>query len=164
MTKISIPIRYAPTILTNRDRKSQIRAIQRSRKLYKKHMYYSRPRVPSFPHKTSKHIQNARRMYKLDRIVPNKALSIATGCSIPALKEIVRKGEGAYYSSGSRPNQSAQSWGYARLASSVTGGNASVVDFHILEDGCKCNSRVLQLAKERIKKGLRKTRKILINK
>ena len=47
---------------------------------------------------------------------------------------------GAYHSSGSRPNQSKESWGYARLASAITGGPASKVDArslaHLLEEGC----------------------------
>lgn len=72
----------------------------------------------------------------MDKIVPNKELSNATGCSIAALKQIIRKGEGAYFSSGSRPNQTAQSWGVARLASSITGGKAAAVDYSILEKGC----------------------------
>ena len=46
--------------------------------------------------------------------------------------EIVKKGQGAYYSSGSRPNQTGHSWGRARLASSITGGKASAVDYKIL--------------------------------
>ena len=56
-----------------------------------------------------------------------------TGCQLSALKQIVKKGEGAYYSSGSRPNQTPQSWGLARLASSLTGGKSAAVDFNILE-------------------------------
>ena len=44
---------------------------------------------------------------------------------------------GAYFSSGSRPNQTPHSWGYARLASSITGNNASIVDYKILKKGCK---------------------------
>jgi hypothetical protein len=169
----SMPLRYAPKTLSTRDIKAQIRAIHRSRKLYKKHRQsntkgsshrfwksLNRPHVSSFPHKTSRHIQNAKKIYNLDRIVPDESLSKATGCSISALQAIVKKGEGAYYSSGSRPNQTPQSWGYARLASSVTGGNASIVDYNILEQGCKCTSLALKLAKERKKKGLRKTRKI----
>jgi len=64
------------------------------------------------------------------------------------LSEIVRKGEGAYYSSGSRPNQTPQSWAYARLASAITGGKAAKVDYHILEKGCKPDSKALKLAKK----------------
>ena len=87
-------------------------------------------------------------MYKVDSIVPSKELSLKTNCSINALKQIVKKGEGAYYSSGSRPNQTARSWGIARLASSITGGKASAVDYHILEKGCNHKtSKAFHLAK-----------------
>ena len=64
----------------------------------------------------------------------NKELIDNTGCSNSILKKIVNKGIGAYYSSGSRPNQTAKSWGMARLASAITGGPASKVDFHLLKD------------------------------
>lgn len=37
------------------------------------------------------------------------------GLPYKALKEVFEKGEGAYYSSGSRPNQTASSWAYGRL-------------------------------------------------
>jgi len=77
-------------------------------------------------------------MYQLDHILPDKAMAKATGCPLKVLEGIVKKGEGAYYSSGSRPNQTAQSWAYARLASAVTGGPASVVDFHLVS---KCNPK-----------------------
>ena len=87
-------------------------------------------------------------MYKIDKITPSKELAAATGCSVSALKAIVRKGEGAYYSSGSRPNQSAQSWGLARLASSLTSGKAAAVDYHILEAGCDHNKKAFILAKK----------------
>jgi hypothetical protein len=53
---------------------------------------------------------------------------------------------GAYYSSGSRPNQTAESWGKARLASSITGGKASKVDFHIIKDGCNHTKKAYKLA------------------
>ena len=66
--------------------------------------------------------------------VPSKKLSTATGCSIKVLKKIVNKGQGAYYSSGSRPNQTPQSWGYARLASSLTAGKAATVDVNIINN------------------------------
>ena len=43
------------------------------------------------------------------------------------------------------------SWGIARLASSLTGGNASAIDYK-LEEGCKPNSKPLVLAKKRCKR------------
>jgi hypothetical protein len=89
-------------------------------------------------------------------MAPTQTLSKATGCSRKALRQIIKKGEGAYYSSGSRPNQSAQSWGYARLASTLTGGPASQIDYKILEKGCSSRSRPILLANQ-----LRKTRKVI---
>ena len=62
------------------------------------------------------------------------------------LKDIVKKGQGAYFSSGSRPNQTGHSWGIARLASAVTGGKSAVVDYHILKKECKKTSKALKLA------------------
>ena len=64
-----------------------------------------------------------------------------TGCKSSALNKIVRKGEGAYYSSGSRPNQTPQSWGIARLASSITGGKAAAVDYDIITEGCDASNK-----------------------
>ena len=77
----------------------------------------------------------------------NNFLSKQTGCSLKGLKQIYKKGQGAYYSSGSRPNQTADSWAYARVASSITGGKSSKVDYHILEKTCKKGSKALKLAK-----------------
>ena len=122
--------------------------------------------VPSFHSKTSVHIKNARKIYKMLDITPSKELSKKTGCSLDALQKIVNKGEGAYYSSGSRPNQTAQSWGYARLASSITGGKAAAVDYDILESGCNHSKTAFILAKKSRKKykyGHSKTKKVLLN-
>ena len=140
--------RYIPKTLSKRDLTLQRRMILRSRKLYKRNKYFTRKAVSSFHSKPSNHIKNAMKMYNVERIVPSAALAKATKCSRHALSEIVRKGEGAYYSSGSRPNQTPQSWAYARLASAITGGKAAKVDYHILEKGCKPDSKALQLAKK----------------
>jgi hypothetical protein len=68
------------------------------------------------------------------------------------IEKIVNKGRGAYYSSGSRPNQSADSWGLARLGSALTGGYASVIDFHLLHEGCNHNGKAYQMAKRTCEK------------
>jgi hypothetical protein len=153
---MSIPVRYIPKTLTRKDRISQHKNILRSRESYRKGKFFQRPKVNSFHSKPSRHILNAKRLYHIDHFAPNYELSKKTRCTVRALKKIVNKGEGAYYSSGSRPNQTAKSWGIARLASSVTGGNASVIDFDILEKGCAKNSLALKLAK-RHPKQIRKT-------
>ena len=146
--KPKINIRYLPNKLTKKDKVVQLRMLNKSRKMYKKGLYYSRDKVKSFKSKPSKHIKNAMALYKIDKVVPNKQLSLATGCSVSALKKIVQKGEGAYYSSGSRPNQTAQSWGLARLASAITSGKAAAVDFNILDKGCNHNKKAFILARK----------------
>jgi hypothetical protein len=105
-------------------------------------------------------------MYDLENILPDKNLSRKTGCSVNALNRIVEKGMGAYYSSGSRPNQTAHSWGLARLASSITGGKSAAVDYAILEDGCNHRKPAFILANKSVKRynhGQSKTRKIAVN-
>ena len=47
--------------------------------------------------------------------------------------EIIDKGMAAYYSSGSRPNQTPQSWGKARLCSVLVGGPARRIDKKIYD-------------------------------
>ena len=51
-----------------------------------------------------------------------------SGIPVKAINEVFKKGEGAYYSAGSRPNQSPQSWAYARVYSYILGGGARKVD------------------------------------
>lgn len=165
MTKIKVPIRYLPFRLTKKDKEKQLKMLAKSRKMYKKGKYFTRPRVLSFKSKPSKHIRNAQRIYNIDKITPSKELANATGCSVSALRQIVRKGEGAYYSSGSRPNQTAQSWGLARLASSITAGKSAAVDYNILEKGCEHKKKAFLLAKKsrkQYKYGHGKTKKVAV--
>jgi len=143
----NVPRRYVPKNLTRKDTKIVKTELNKSRKKYKHGIYYTRKKVKSYKHKTSDHILNARRIYDVDKIIPNKLLAQKTKCSIKALKKIENKGMGAYYSSGSRPNQTAKSWGRARLASAITGGKSSIIDFDILKRGCKPNSLALKLAR-----------------
>jgi len=157
------PIRYIPKNLTKKDKQKQANMIIKSKTLYKKHKYYIRPIIQSYKNKPSKHLLNFRKIYHLDNVVPNKELSIKTGCKISALKQIIKKGEGAYYSSGSRPNQTPQSWGIARLASSLTSGKAAAVDYDIIRDGCDHKKKAFILAtksREKYKYGHSKTKKI----
>jgi Family of unknown function (DUF5824) len=144
--------RYLPTMLSPDDKKKQAKMLLKSRRLYKKGKYFTRSKLQSYKHKKSQHILNAERIYKVKNVKPSKELVVSTGCSMNALNAIVKKGEGAYFSSGSRPNQTAQSWGIARLASSITGGKAAAVDFSILENGCDHNKKAYRLALQSRKK------------
>ena len=163
--KIRVPVRYLPSQLTKKDKGKQANMILKSKRLYKANKYYTREKLESYKNKTSKHIIKARKIYNVNNITPNKELSEKTGCSIEALRKIVQKGEGAYFSSGSRPNQTAQSWGLARLASAITSGKSAAVDYNILEEGCNHNKKAFILAKKARQKygyGHSKTRKVQI--
>ena len=140
------PKKYVPKNLSKKDKKKQKIMLKLSQKLYNKKKYYIREKVKSFKSKKSQHIIKAEKVYNIKKIIPNKELSKKTGCSITGLRKIVKKGQGAYYSSGSRPNQTAHSWGRARLASAITGAKSSQIDYHILKKHCKKNSKALRLA------------------
>jgi hypothetical protein len=165
MNIISFPIRYLPKKITKKDKQKQISMLLKSKKLYKKHQYFTRKNISSYKNKKSNHISNARKIYNIQNITPNKELAQKTGCKLTALKQIVKKGEGAYYSSGSRPNQTPQSWGLARLASSLTSGKAAAVDYDIIKNGCNHKKKAFILANKSRKKykyGHSKTTKIRI--
>ena len=156
-------MRYLPAQLNARDKQKQVRMLLQSKRLYKKQQYYTRKPLSSYKNKTSKHIRNAQRIYKIQQINPSNELAKKTGCSLSALNQIVRKGEGAYFSSGSRPNQTAQSWGLARLASSITAGKAAAVDYSILDKGCDHKKKAFILAnksRKMYKHGHSKTRRV----
>jgi hypothetical protein len=164
MGSFKVPIRYLPNSLTRKDKQTQKRMLIRSRKMYKQGKYYTRKKIGSYRNRKSNHIQDARNIYKIQTITPNKQLSLATGCSLSALRKIVNIGEGAYFSSGSRPNQTPQSWGLARLASSITSGKSAAIDYNILDKGCdhsKTAFRLAQKSKEKYKHGQSKTRKVV---
>jgi hypothetical protein len=153
-------LRYLPKRLSIKDKKKQARMLMKSKRLYKKGKYYTRKKVSSFKSKPSQHVAHAQKIYGVEKIGATSELSKATGCSKAALSKIINKGAGAYYSSGSRPNQTAQSWGLARLASAITSGKAAAVDYNILESGCTKTSKALKLAKKAVKKHGHGTRKV----
>ena len=157
---MKINLRYLPKRLTRKDRKKQGKELMKSRSLYRKGIYHTRPKVASFKSKKSNYITKAEKIYNVDKIGATDELAKATGCSKQALAKIINKGAGAYYSSGSRPNQTAQSWGLARLASSITAGKAAAVDYKILQEGCKPTSKALTLAKRARRKHGHGTRRV----
>ncbi len=148
---MNIPEKYIPKGLSIKDRKKQKKNIERSRKLYKKGKYFQRPKVKSYKSKSSKHLAKVKKMYNVDPLVVDADLVKKTMCSEEGLNKILNKGRGAYYSSGSRPNQTAESWAVARLGSAITGGPASAYDYHVLEEHCDKKSKVLKLAKRTCK-------------
>jgi hypothetical protein len=163
---MKFPIRYLPSTLTKKDKQKQIKMLMKSKKLYKtKNQYYTRKPLASYKNKTSKHIIKARKIYNIKNLTPSKELARKTGCSLSALNRIVKKGEGAYYSSGSRPNQTPQSWGVARLASSITAGKAAAVDYDIINTGCDHKKKAFILAnksRRQYKHGHSRTRRVIV--
>ena len=127
-----LPSKYYSN-LTKKEKQAQLKELKKSRDLYKKEIYYTRKKMPSFVSLTSPHIKKFEKKYQAT-ITDLKAVSKATNVPIKALDKIVNKGMGAYYSSGSRPNQNPWSWGYARLASVLTHGKAYKIDKHILDE------------------------------
>ena len=163
--KTSVPKRYVPKQLSKKDKKKQARELKKSRRAYKKGKYHTRKKMKSFKSKVSPHIIKARKMYKVDKIRPTRKLAKATKCKLKVLKRMFKKGQGAYFSSGSRPNQTGHSWGYARMASAITGGKASAVDFKIIQENCSKKSRAYKLAKKaykKYKKGRRRVKQVQI--
>ena len=159
---VRVPTRYIPDYLTKSDKSRVRRELKKSRRQYKKGRFYTRKKVKSFKPKKSRWIEVLRRKYKIPEQVPlsNSLLSKKTGCSRKTLKHIVKKGKGAYFSSGSRPNQTATSWGKARLYSSLSGGPASRIDLHLLETGCKPTSKALRMARSVKAKKVRSKRRL----
>ncbi len=166
MNPIQLPIRYVPKRLSKKDTLSQVKMLTKSKNLYKKHKYYTRKRLPSYKNKPSVHLSHARKIYDIDNVTPTNELARKTGCKLSALQKIVNKGEGAYYSSGSRPNQTPQSWGLARLASSITAGKSAAVDYDIIKNGCNHHKKAFILAnksRRKYKYGHSKTKKVSID-
>jgi hypothetical protein len=162
---ITVPVKYIPTGLKKKDKEIIKTELKKSIDNYKKTKYHTRKNIQSFNSKTSKHIQKARQMYKTLKITSSSYLAKKTGCSLEGLRKIEKKGMGAYYSSGSRPNQTAISWGKARLASAITGGKSAAVDFHIIRRECSKSGKAYKEALKAKKKhgyGRRKVPKIVI--
>tara|TARA_B100000902_G_C26460144_1_gene505030 strand:- start:11 stop:475 length:465 start_codon:yes stop_codon:yes gene_type:complete len=114
----TIPTRYVPSSLSSKDRIKQLRSIINKVK---------RPYLKSFKSKKSGWTAKFHKKYGKQSIVwISKNLIRMEG-----IKQIRKKGIAAYYTSGSRPNQTPQSWWKARLYSVILGGPARRVDKNI---------------------------------
>jgi hypothetical protein len=155
---IKVPEHYVSRSLSKKQKAYAKRELLKSRKAYKKKKYYTRRKVKGYRSRRSSWENRVKKVYN----IPEKTklsislLSRKSKCSKASLNKIVKKGMGAYYSSGSRPNQTAHSWGYARLYSALAGGPAAKVDMHILKDGCKKSSKSLKLSRNPRKNTTRK--------
>lgn len=133
----SIPEKYVPASLSAKDKAKQKKAIEKSKKAYKQGKLVDRPKVKSFKSKPSTFTEKAKAKGisgSLEHIAskitktPERKKEVLKG-----LKEIMRKGRGAYFSAGSRPNQTPTSWAKARVYSVLFGGKARGVDKGIVK-------------------------------
>ncbi len=109
--------KYVPKSLTKEDKKKQVKSIKEGK---------DRPKVKSFKSKRSSHVVKFENKY--GEKITNDSFISKNIISKTGIDKILSKGRGAYYSSGSRPNQTADSWARARLASVIMGGKARQVD------------------------------------
>jgi len=105
----NIPARYLEG-LKGAERTKQIKSIVEKKE---------RPKT-SFVSKESTWTQKFNKKYgkELDKLKGGRSkrnIAKITGIPYGAINAVFKKGEGAYYSAGSRPNQSPQSWAYGRL-------------------------------------------------
>lgn len=118
----SLPKTYIPKGLTEKDKKKQEKSI-----LEKK----DRPKVSSFQSKRSGWAEKFEKKY--GKKITDKSWIDKNLLKKKGQDEIIKKGMGAYYSSGSRPNQTPHSWGYGRLASVLMGGASRRIDKQIYD-------------------------------
>lgn len=117
-----IPNRYLPKSLSKKDKKKQINSILKGT---------DRPKLNSFKSKRSGWAKKFEDKYKkkiTDKKWINKNLLKSKGQDL-----IVNKGRAAYYTSGSRPNQTPDSWGFGRLAGVIMNSPARKIDKDIYE-------------------------------
>ncbi len=117
----NVPSRYVPKTLSKQDRKKQIKSIIEGT---------DRPKLKTFTSKRSPHVIKFEKKYGF-KITDKRVQEIIKP---EGIRQILAKGKAAFYSSGSRPNQTATSWAYARLASALMGGKASKIDKKILDE------------------------------
>jgi hypothetical protein len=115
-----VPKSYVPETLSKEDKKKQIKSIEKEKK---------RPKLDSFKSKRSSWVEKFEKKY-------NKKITDLNFIDKNILKkkgidQVIKKGQAAYFTSGSRPNQTAFSWSYARLASVIMGGAARRIDKNI---------------------------------
>ena len=114
--------KYVPRSLTASQKKKQVKSIREKT---------DRPKLKGIKTKDSKWTTKANKYFDENTSISN--ISKKTGVSVTGLNKIIKKGEGAYYSSGSRPNVTARQWGLARLYSVLFGGSARKIDKDIVE-------------------------------
>ena len=112
----NIPKRYLGN-LKGKDRHAQIKSIFEKKE---------RPKTKVKERKSSWTIKFDKKYGdELDKMKgkrSKKNIAKITGIPFKAIDEVYKKGEGAFYSSGSRPNQTPSSWARGRIYAFIMGG------------------------------------------
>jgi len=112
-----IPKRYLPDSLSKSERQAQIKSIFEGKE---------RPKTGVKERKSSWTVQFDKEYgEKLDGMKGKRSksnIAKVTGIPFKAIDEVYKKGEGAFYSSGSRPNQTPSSWARGRIYAYIMGG------------------------------------------
>lgn len=136
-----IPKKYVPESLTPAQKRKQIKSIVEETDRPKLDIKTRRSKWTVMAEKYfGDNIGSTRIVFKLAPNSEKRRKELLKG-----IGEILSKGKGAYYSSGSRPNQSANSWATARLYSVLFGGPAREVDEDIVK---KYNIPLLKIPKK----------------
>jgi hypothetical protein len=119
MSDKKINPKYVPKSLSQSDKKKQIKSIKEGT---------DRPKT-DYKTKRSSHVVAFEKKY--GEKITNDSFISKNIISKTGIDKILAKGRGAYYSSGSRPNVSAEQWARARLASVILNKGARKVDQEI---------------------------------
>lgn len=113
----NIPKRYLPDSLSKSERQKQIKSIFEGKE---------RPKTKVKEKKSTWTTQFDKEYgEQLDAMKGKRSkrnIAKVTGIPFKAIDEVYKKGEGAFYSSGSRPNQTASSWARGRIYAYIMGG------------------------------------------
>ena len=121
MSSYNIPKKYVPDSLSEKDKKKQIKSIKEGKK---------RPKV-DYKSRRSTFVVKFEKKY--GKKITDKKWIHENLLRYKGQAEILSKGRGAYYSSGSRPNTKPEQWALGRLASVLVGGKARQVDKKIYD-------------------------------
>tara|TARA_R100001440_G_scaffold31364_2_gene49796 strand:- start:973 stop:1410 length:438 start_codon:yes stop_codon:yes gene_type:complete len=130
--------KYVPESLSEADKKKQKKQLEKSTSDYKKGKFTPREKLKTFKSRTSSYTQEVKEKtglpINIDKLADKFSRSEKRKKELKkGMEEVIMKGKGAYFSSGSRPNQTPMSWGKARLASVLVGGPSRRIDKAIVE-------------------------------
>lgn len=130
--------KYVPKSLSASDKKLQKKQLKKSAEDYDEGKYTDRKKLKSFKSKPSNYVVEVKKKLGVPMNFEKIAKKLTSSKDkqkklITGMEEICEKGKGAYYSSGSRPNQTPFSWCKGRVASVLVGGKSRAIDKKIVD-------------------------------